>query len=441
MNSSIFGPFRNVPRPALVRAILLILPLTLAGVDSAIGQDPNVLLRATDIQAPLGQEALGFTVLTGPDDEVIQGWGYGVCFDDARISVVELEFDLSDVVAEFSQFSIEPGGWTHEAIVSSLPGEGIPASSYSHYLARATYEGLVSSGSFPICPCGTLGASPVAIELATSSGNTVPTVECGMVSLYVASDSELRIEARNVDYSVDSPERHFNVDVRLGAGDSLDPGYVQALGVGVSHDSSLLSVDAVYPIGQLSYLGAGAPFSGEFLAVNLYSDGWTVNSVFGGFTQPDFSSDPEPILRAVYRSNPSLDGSRVRTDLRFSDDLGVPATTTTVVIAGQSTTPILGHGELTLVPIVGDLFRRGDCNVDSVTDIADGVTILAELFDEGPSSSCPAACEINSDGTYDLADPIYLFNSILLGGPAPADPFEECGGNIDGTGCPSYDGC
>ena len=46
---------------------------------------------------------------------------------------------------------------------------------------------------------------------------------------------------------------------------------------------------------------------------------------------------------------------------------------------------------------------------------------------ESKGSSLVAARNTNGDGTVDIADGTYLLNFLFLGGPAPVEPFGECG--------------
>ena len=72
-------------------------------------------------------------------------------------------------------------------------------------------------------------------------------------------------------------------------------------------------------------------------------------------------------------------------------------------------------------------YRRGDCNDDSVIDIADGIFILNFLFLGGESGSCFDSCDTNADLAVDVSDPLFLFSYLLLKGPLPPAPFPDCG--------------
>lgn len=87
-------------------------------------------------------------------------------------------------------------------------------------------------------------------------------------------------------------------------------------------------------------------------------------------------------------------------------------------------------------------FRRGDCNSDGGTNIADVIAFLGLLFDGTPAQSCDDACDSNDDGTLDLADGIATLGQLFGGDPVPA-PARACGSDptSDGLGCAIYPGC
>ena len=72
-------------------------------------------------------------------------------------------------------------------------------------------------------------------------------------------------------------------------------------------------------------------------------------------------------------------------------------------------------------------FRRGDCNDDGTVDISDAVCILEWLFLGSDTPGCIAVTNVDGNGQVDITDPIYLLTHLFLGGPAPVEPFPECG--------------
>ena len=98
------------------------------------------------------------------------------------------------------------------------------------------------------------------------------------------------------------------------------------------------------------------------------------------------------------------------------------------------------------VTVVGDLFRRGDCNDDGSFDISDAIYMLSVLFPGAmtpPSPACPDACDANDDGNLDIADAIRKLDGLFGGGLLPGAPHPDCGTDptADALDCPSNANC
>ena len=79
-----------------------------------------------------------------------------------------------------------------------------------------------------------------------------------------------------------------------------------------------------------------------------------------------------------------------------------------------------------LLPAPPLAFTRGDCNQDTITDIADAIFLLGELFGGAVMSTCPIACDANDDDMRDIADAVAILNYLFASaGPLPAPTF--CG--------------
>jgi hypothetical protein len=72
-------------------------------------------------------------------------------------------------------------------------------------------------------------------------------------------------------------------------------------------------------------------------------------------------------------------------------------------------------------------FQRGDTNGDGGVNLADAVFLLNSLFAGGPAPSCTKTGDTNDDGAVNIADPVFLLNHLFAGGPALDAPFEACG--------------
>ena len=94
--------------------------------------------------------------------------------------------------------------------------------------------------------------------------------------------------------------------------------------------------------------------------------------------------------------------------------------------------------------LISSPFQRGDCNVDGSYDVADPIFLLTELFDPGPLElACADACDANDDGVLNIADPIYVLSDLFGAGAEPPDPFVACGEDPtpDEEGCSDFPLC
>ncbi len=85
-------------------------------------------------------------------------------------------------------------------------------------------------------------------------------------------------------------------------------------------------------------------------------------------------------------------------------------------------------------------FRRGDANLDNLSDLGDAVTILAHVF-AGGAAECLDAADVNDDGGVDVADPVFLLSHLFGSGPPSPPPGPvDCG--VDPTADSGVDlGC
>ena len=88
-------------------------------------------------------------------------------------------------------------------------------------------------------------------------------------------------------------------------------------------------------------------------------------------------------------------------------------------------------------------FFRGDCNTDGLFNIADPIFILASLFSGGPAGACADACDVNDDGALDIGDAVYALSNLFSGGALPPAPFVTCGSDPteDSLDCLASDAC
>ncbi len=85
-------------------------------------------------------------------------------------------------------------------------------------------------------------------------------------------------------------------------------------------------------------------------------------------------------------------------------------------------------------------YRRGDANADGTRDITDAVRVLVVLFEGIGTLPCADAADMDGSGSLDVTDAIYWLRFLFLGGPAPPEPFRDCG-NLSRLGCEQFSGC
>jgi len=224
--------------------------------------------------------------------------------------------------------------------------------------------------------------------------------------------------------------------------DSAGGGDIQGWSFGVCHDGSAVSVLSYTQGSAIDAILMGAMLG--FNSINLTPAGGTgftqgaVIDLFGVIVLPP---NPASELGVANYTNNMPNG--VTTDLEFCDTLGAPPVATLVVVLGASIVPVQASGtwESFVPPTVDHI--RADSNDDGIVNIADGVWILNDLFQGGPTTDCFGANDANSDGSYDAADAVFIFNYQFLEGGAPAAPFPACGGDADPdpADCASFSSC
>jgi hypothetical protein len=75
-------------------------------------------------------------------------------------------------------------------------------------------------------------------------------------------------------------------------------------------------------------------------------------------------------------------------------------------------------------------FKRGDSNDDGVADIADSIFSFSYLFLGGQTPDCFDAADVNDDEIFDISDPIYLLSHLFIGGESPPPPFDDYGPDL-----------
>ncbi|MEC9476954.1 MAG: hypothetical protein VX764_07960 [Planctomycetota bacterium] len=142
------------------------------------------------------------------------------------------------------------------------------------------------------------------------------------------------------------------------------------------------------------------------------------------FENQQLPTTVEPLMIACVQAE--VDGGAICGDtfsIDFCDGIngnGVVPINNIAVINYQSISDFTLIGATyEIVPVPA--FLRGDCNTDTLVDLADAATVIATQF-QGYEVGCLDACDSNDDSIINLADSVYLLNFLFLFGPTMPDP-------------------
>ncbi|MGB1662240.1 MAG: hypothetical protein ACPHJW_08905 [Planctomycetota bacterium] len=379
--------------------------------------------------APLGGSGtLSMTMDNSGQD--IAGWSFGVCNDTAIATVnaansgADTETAKNGSAPDFNQIGIFPEGAT-QGVVLCFTGCAVVADVSGFELLTVDYQG-VAEGQSAIEFCNTLGAPPVATVIVVNGASLAPSQVGGVLDVIGVPDPEFTYVAG--DSSTNYPSGAGIGGVSVNAGFSITevdnsalggvfPNDTQGFSMGFANDDALVSPTAV---------NVTLPFTADFAETNTFSNGWTMGVVysFTGGVVLQFDSAIEVAnvdYEGVAGALAGVEGS-TSSPLTMDSGLGSPPVSNVVVVGGGSLPADGVEGSLQFTGTTTNPFINGDCNGDTIVNIADIVWSLAELFKSGPSANCEAACDVNGDSTHDAADPVYTANYIFLSGPAPVGP-------------------
>ena len=391
-------------------------------------------------------------VLLDNNGDDIQGWSFGVCHDGLALS-------LTAVVDGATTSTVKNGGPPDFNQVNVLAEEGftvgvvicftgcavLPSATSGNELHVATYELIgASDTTTDVDYCSTLGSPSVDILVVVGGQSILPSTSSGTIEL-VSGPPPFDFSAG--DYSLDynglTGEATVSISPMITENPD-NPGFpndTQGFSMGLSHDSTVLSLDSVT---WNSALGFDPDFANGDMGL---ADGWTIGVVYSFTGQNTLAFETSTAVLLVDYSTVAsglIDlETPTTTALTWSNDLGSPPVANIVVVGGSSLDPSLTDGTVTLNPAYAPPdtpFVRGNCNGDDRVDIADGIWILNEMFQGGPAGTCVEACDANSDDMTDTADAIFVISYRLLSGPMPTAPFPECGIE-EGADCESASYC
>ena len=431
-----------------------IITAAVLGPTRAWGQaDEDYLLTLSDEVGAVGGVS---TVTVGFSNvgEPIQGMQFGICSDDAQVTIASGDVvagsSLDGVSFTFqSIFVQESGGWTVGALYDVVIGETLAPGEYDD-VYQATYS-LDSVGVAPLEFCGTLGSPMVAVAVVVDGGDVEPAVEHGSITVE-EGDLPYCFELepnRTVAYDPSVGVGSFTVGVSISESED-NPGFphvTTGFQMGISHDGAVLQLVDESQAAALLNLndGAGPGFYGATIDPDDEA-GFTVGVVYSltGASTLVFD-EPTRVLNLTYELvseqfvNDELGGAST---IEFDDGLGSPVVVNAVVVNGETEAVCQRETTVSFVPAIAVPFVRGDCNDDGMLNIADGVRLLAALFQPGADPvGCLNACDTNGDNLLDQSDAVFVFNYRFLEGPPPAAPFPGCGVGAGAVDCVMQQSC
>ena len=433
-----------------MKSFKFLLPFAFALLLSAPAFGQNYQMTITDGAGAPGS-SVDLQVLLDNNGDDIQGWSYGVCHDGAALSLTEVQDGATTLVVkngsppDFNQVTVDAAeGFTVGVVICFTGCANLEAGTTGAELNVATYDLIGDPGtSTGVDFCNTLGSPTVETIVVVAGASVTPDTTGGTVEL-VAGPPPFAYTIGDYDLNYDGNTGEVSFSANPSIAENPDnPGFpsdTQGFSMGLQHDDAVLTIDAVEWNSDLG-------FDPDFAGVNLLANGWTIGVVYSFTGGNTLAFDTETaVLNAGYSSVASaLAGLEdpTTTGLTWTDSLGSPPVANVVVVGGGSIEAELLDGSVTLSPQYAppDVpFIRGNCNGDERIDIADGIFIINDLFQGGPSSTCHEACDANDDDLMDAADAIFVISYQLMGGPAPSAPWPDCG-TIEGAECEATPYC
>ncbi|OUU21801.1 MAG: hypothetical protein CBC13_08515 [Planctomycetia bacterium TMED53] len=388
------------------------------------------------------------SALGAPFPNETQGFSLGLGNDSTLLTPIAIS-DTLPFSADFGESNLLADGWTI-GVVYSFTGATTLAFDAPLDVVSVDYDtvpgsliGSVDNVETSLTWINTLGTPPVENVLVVNGGSIAPIFEDGAITLepFSIPDPEFNFNAPSstVNYDGNSGSASFSAAFSISEVDNSAlgadfPNPSQGFSMGMGNDSAVLEPTAVT---------ATLPFDADFAEGGIFPDGWTIGVVYsftGGETL-SFENALDVVLVEYSTVAGALSGpDATTTNLSWTGALGSPPVDNVVVVNGSSIEPTLNDGTLTLQPVFDIPFIRGNCNGDNKVNIADGIWILNELFLQGPSGTCFAACDANDDNRYDQADAIFIIAYRLQDGPMPAAPFPDCG-PVAGANCDATTNC
>ena len=360
----------------------------------------------------------------------IQGWSYGLCHDSSLATVDSVDdADTSTVKngspADFNEKSTFADGFTQGVVICFTGCAVIAEGTTGFQMATGNYT-ATAQGTGNIGFCDSLGSPPTATVVVIGGASIPPSQNNGTLEVVGVPDPEFTYSAGTASSNYPSGGGIGGVTVNAGfsiaevdnssAGGNF-PNDTQGFSMGFANDENLATPTAV---------NVTLPFTADFAETNTFANGWTLGVVysFTGGVVLQFDSAIEVVNVDYEGAAGALAGVEGMTSspLTMDSGLGSPPVSNVVVVGGGSLPANGVDGALEFTGTTTNPYISGDCNGDTIVNIADIIWSLSELFGGGPSANCEIACDSNGDDVHDAADPVYTANYTFLSGPAPTGP-------------------
>ena len=372
--------------------------------------------------------------------------------------------------SSYVDIAVADGDHVYEIIgdCGSGPNPAVVAVSVLTYSGQTdivlAMEGLQDNGNF-----GDVDSGTAMLTALTAAGANVAMVRASIADFPCHSDAgvnNLWIMTGTVpaDYRIDQAEGDLigqaNIDgknVYFEGGDHFGFAHVASL-----FDTRDGNDDSTYDTGDgddsytsMNGLDSGFGLDTSSFSNALYTQDFGTGDDWQDILTPATSDAAGPDAGAIWENNPDgVFGGGVPspaaetnyvTGIFYNTDSGGKTISTSWEFGGfggdQTILAQLYHDAFGSTQIV---FQRGDANTDGSFNIADEIFMLAALFSGGPQCECPDSCDQNDDGSLNIADAIFGLAALFSGGPTTPPPGpSDCGPDPtdDGLADCLYDAC
>jgi len=403
-------------------------------------QDPNYIMTMSSGSTVAGG-SLTLEALLDNNGGNVAGWSYGVCspagISASSVALADTATVNGGAAPGFQSTTVVGTGFTQGVVINLFGANPLPTGTAGFGMAAATYavDGGAAPGFYQLDFCSTLGTPPVATVVVVSGASIPPTTVSGQVEVIDCPGASFDYVAPNAgpfNYPADAGAGSvaFSASFSIAETTGSLPGCpgpgaaTQGFSMGVSHDGVVLLATSAAVTGAVAAINGGT--GPDFETANLFANGWTIGVVysFAGAATVSFSPGAPAVAAGYSGVAGALLGvaGASSTALTWDSGLGSPPVANVVVVGGGSIGAGLVDGSVTLNGTTTLPFVAADCNGDGITNIADIIWLLSQLFLSGPNRNCDIACDANGDGNLDAADAVYTASYIFLGGPPPAGP-------------------